>query len=411
MIDLRRDEVLRAYRDHVSLGMAQLSRMMRATVETRSEGPYVWDEAGERYLDCGGYGVFTLGHCHPRVVEAVVEQVRTLPLSTRLLLNGALAEAADALVRVAPDGLDRVYFGVSGADVVEVALKLARLNGRRRIVAMENGYHGKSLGALSVTGRAVYREPFEPLLADIEFVPFGDADALVHALAHRPEACVLLEPVQAEAGVIVPPDGYLAEVERMCREHGAFLVVDEIQTGLGRLGAWWGVDREGVTPDVLLAGKALGGGVVPVGALLATENAFDRLSRDPLLHNSTFSGSPIAMAAVRAAVEAIEQEAIVERAAELGPAIRERVAGALRDTCPALVREVRGIGLLIGIEWTVDFLSLDFLLEMLDRQVVIAHSMNAPAVSRLTPPAVLTEADVDLIEEAVRAAGTAMAAR
>jgi putrescine aminotransferase len=411
MIDLRRDEVLRAYRDHVSVGMAQLSRMMRATVETRSEGPYVWDEGGERYLDCGGYGVFTLGHCHPRVVEAVVEQVRTLPLSTRLLLNGALAEAADALVRVAPDGLDRVYFGVSGADVVEVALKLARLNGRRRVVAMENGYHGKSLGALSVTGRAVYREPFEPLLADIEFVPFGDADALVRALAHRPEACVLLEPVQAEAGVIVPPDGYLAEVERTCREHGAFLVVDEIQTGLGRLGAWWGVDREGVTPDVLLAGKALGGGVVPVGALLATEDAFDRLSRDPLLHNSTFSGSPIAMAAVRAAVEAIEQEAIVERAAELGTAISERVAGALRDTCPALVREVRGIGLLIGIEWTVDFLSLDFLLEMLDRQVVIAHSMNAPAVSRLTPPAVLTEADVDLIEEAVRAAGTAMAAR
>jgi putrescine aminotransferase len=406
-----RERVLETYRKHMSLGMACLAGLMHAGVEARSSGAYVWDEAGERFLDCGGYGVFILGHCHPRVVEAVVEQVRTNPLTTQLLLNRPMAEAAEALTRVAPHGLDHVYFGVSGADAVETAIKIARLNGHTRLVAMEHGYHGMSLGALSVTGQAEYRNPFEPLLPRVEFVPFGDVDALVDRLRSGAPACVLLEPVQAEAGVIVPPPGYVKAVEQACRSHNAFLVLDEIQTGMGRLGAWWGADKESVVPDLLLAGKSLSGGVVPVSAVIGSSTAFRRLSRDPLMHSPTFAGAPIAMAAAKAAVEAMEEERIVERAGALGATLLRLVTAAVNDACPSLVREVRGCGLLVGIEWTADFLALDFLIEMLDRRVVLSHSMNAPRVTRFTPPAVLDDDDLRAIDAAVRASGAAMAAR
>jgi putrescine aminotransferase len=406
-----RKQVIETYRKHLSRGLARLSELTHAGVETRSRGPYVWNERGERHLNCGGYGVFILGHCHPRVVDAVVEQVRSLPLSTLMLLNGKMSEAAAALARVAPKGLDHVYFGLTGAEAVDTALKIARLNGRPRIIAMENGYHGMTLGALSITGRDQYRQPFVPLLSGIEFVPFGNASALAEALDRIPDACVVLEPVQAEGGVIVPPDGYLREVERLCRAHGAFLVFDEIQTGLGRLGAWWGADREGVTPDLLLVGKALSGGVVPVSAVVGSEQAFHRLSRDPLIHSSTFSGAPIAMAAAVAAIDAIEDEDVVNRAAILGNRLQRIVTTAVKEACPSLIREVRGVGLLLGIEWETDYLALDFMIEMLDRRVILSHSMNAPKVARLTPPVNLDEEDITALEAAVRGSAQSLAAR
>ena len=407
----RRKKLLDTYRRHLSLGLASLAELMHAGVEARSSGPYVWDEAGKRYLSCGGYGVFILGHCHPRVVEAVVEQVRRHPASTYVLLNRAEAEAAEVLARVAPKGLDFVHFGCAGSEAVETGLKLGRLNGRRRVVAMRNGYHGMTLGALSAIGHEIYERPFRPLLPDIEFVAFGDIEALVAALDRGPPACVILEPVQGEAGVLVPPKGYLREVERACRERGGFLILDEIQTGLGRLGSWWGADRDGVTPDVMLVGKGLSGGVAPVSAAIGSEQVFNRLSRDPLLHTSTFAGAPIAVAAAKATILAIEEENIVARAASLGLLLRDIVARALGDTCPGLVQEVRGLGLLIGIEWKADYLALDFLIEMFDRGVIVAHSMNAPKVARLTPPAILSEEDVGAIEVAVRGSGEALARR
>jgi putrescine aminotransferase len=384
---------------------------MRAGIEAQSHGPYVWDESGEKYLDCGGYGVFTLGHCHPRIVEAVVQQVRTHPASTYFLLNRIKAEAAEALARVTPPGLDYVYFASSGAEAVEAALKLARLNGQRYVIAMENGFHGMTLGALSVTGRETFRQPFQPLLGNVEFVQFGNAEALIEALRRSPEACVLLEPVQAEAGVIVPPDGYLRQVELACRASGALLVVDEIQTGLGRLGSWWGVDREAVKPDVLLVGKALGGGIVPVSAAVCSERAFQRLSRDPTIHTSTFSGAPIAAAAVKATIDTIEDEDIVGRAALLGENLGKIIAKVVAETCPALVHEIRCLGLLIGIQWNAEHLALDFLIEMLDRRVILSHSTNAPLVTRFTPPAILTGEDIAWLENAVRASAQALATR
>ena len=407
----QRAKVLQAYRRHLSVGTARLAELMRAGVEARSRGPYVWDESGEQYLDCGGYGVFILGHCHPRVVDAVIDQVRTHPTSTYLLLSRIKAEAAEKLASVMPSGLDHIYFAGSGAEAVETALKIARLNGRRRIIAMENGFHGMTLGALSATGYKSHQQPFEPLLPGVEFVPFGSANALAEALNRDPDACVLLEPVQAEAGVIIPPDGYLSEVERICRAQRALLILDEIQTGLGRLGAWWGASREAVTPDLLLVGKALGGGIVPVSAVAGSASAFERLSRDPMIHNSTFSGAPIAAAAAKATIEAIEEEDIVERAALLGARMHEMVASVMKEACPALIRQVRSIGLLTAIEWDADYLALDFLIEMLDRRVILSHSTNAPRVTRLTPPAVISEADISNVEATMRASAKAMAAR
>jgi putrescine aminotransferase len=406
-----RARVLGLYHQHLSVGNARLAELMRADVEARSEGPYIWDAQGDRYLNCGGYGVFLLGHCHPRVVEAVVEQVRTHPTTSYFLLNRAEAEAAAALARVAPPGLDHVFFALSGAEAVEAALKLARLNGRRRVIAMENGYHGMTMGALSLMDYPIYRQPFEPLLSDVEFVPFGHIDALLEALQRGPEACVVLEPIQGEAGVLIPPNGYLHDVEHACRAHGAFLVVDEIQTGTGRLGTWWAVNRESVTPDLILAGKALSGGIVPVSAVIGSQLAFDRLSRNPLLHDSTFSGAPIAMAAVAATIRVIEEEDILGRAARLGEGLLDMTSRVVRETCPTLVTEVRGVGLLIAIEWKRDHLALDFLIEMLDRRVVLTHAMNAPRVTRLTPPAILTDVDVDTLEAAMRGSAAALMAR
>lgn len=406
-----RESVLATYRSHLNRATARLAEFMHAELEVRAAGAHVWDDRGNRYLECGGYGVFILGHCHPHVVEAVVEQVRSHPLSTRMLLNPAMARAAETLVRVAPVGLDQVQFTVSGADAVESALKLARANGRRRVIATDTGYHGKSLGALSVMGSESQRQPFLPLLENVDLVPFGDLEALRNALEAGPPAGVILEPVQGEAGVRIPPPGYLKGVESTCREHGAVLVLDEIQTGLGRLGAWWGADRDDVVPDLLLVGKGLSGGVIPVSAVVGSEAIFAVASRDPAMLSSTFSGAPVAMAAARAAIEALEQEKVVERAGRLGRQIRDGVAEKLQDACPGLVREVRGEGLLIGIDWAADYLAFDFMIEMLDRRVILSHSLNAATVTRLTPPVLLADDDVEWLMSAVTGAGRALASR
>src|SRR5262249_17870045 len=202
--------------------------------------------------------------------------------------------AAATLANVAPKGLSYVSFASSGTEATEIGIKIACLNRKTKLIAMKGGFHGKTLGALSICGRPHYRTPFLPLLPSVEFVPFGDIEALSLSLAASGEnSCVVLEPVQGEAGVIVPPAGYLRTVRDLCDQNGAFLILDEIQTGLGRLGAWWGADREAISPDILLVGKGLSGGCVPVAAAVTTPRAFEPLNRDPLLHSSTFGGNPL----------------------------------------------------------------------------------------------------------------------
>lgn len=403
--------VLGSYRNHLNRGQARLAQLLGAPVETSSSGALVTTADGEEYLDCGGYGVFILGHCHPRVVEAVVRQVRTHPVGSRVMLQAPVAEAAEALSSVSPPGLEYVFFACSGTEAVEAALKLARLSGYRRVVAAENGYHGKTLGSLSVTGNAFFQKPFEPLVPGVSLVPFGDVTSLEAALAASAEpTAVLLEPVQGEAGVRLPGDGYLRHVRSMCDHYESILILDEIQTGLGRLGRWWGADWEGVAPDVLCTGKALGGGVLPVSAVVATPRLFEPLNRDPFLHTSTFSGTPVAAVAARVTLDVMRDEEIVDRADQLGgrlvPAVREAVGG---EDSP--VREVRGRGLLIGLQCDDGEAAGELMLELLHRRVLVSHSLNASAVVRLHPPAILEPVHEEWLVDALANACLAVAAR
>ncbi|AWW40837.1 aspartate aminotransferase family protein [Streptomyces cadmiisoli] len=385
-------DLVELYLRHIGSGRAVMGRVMGGMAEVRSEGCWIHTDDGRRFLDFGGYGVFLLGHRHPAVVEAVHRQIDTHPLASRVFLEPVAARAARALAAHTPPGLDYIHFVNSGAEATEAALKLARAHGRRTIVTTRKGFHGKTLGALSVTANATYQTPFQPLLPDTVQVAFGDPAELEAVLASRRDrACVIVEPVQGEAGVRIPEPGYLRRVAALCREHGALLVVDEIQTGMGRLGTWWGVDTEDVRPDVLLVGKGLSGGVVPVAAMAATEQAYAPFSRDPYLHTSTFGASPIACAAALATVETMEREDTVARAAALG----RRVLAGVRAVCApylgGLVTEVRGRGLLIGIEFAVERTVGELLLELIARDVLVNHSLNANRVLRLTPPAVVED--------------------
>jgi len=402
-----RDLVLARYGAHVNRGLAGLARLVAAPVEVSAVGSKVHGSDGHTYLDCGGFGVFLLGHCHPGVVAAVRAQLERNPLATRLFLNAELAQAAHDLAAITPTGLDYVFLTNSGAEATELGLKLARLAGKQRIVAMHGGFHGKTLGALSATGRPQYRSPFGPLLPHVEFVPFGDPAALRAALTS--DSVVLLEPVQAEDGVRLAPDGYLRAVREACTDAGAVLVLDEIQSGMGRLGTWWGADYAGVVPDVLLCGKILGGGVMPVGGVVATAAMFAPLNADPLLHSSTFAGSPLAASAVSATIATIAAEGLLDRARALGHVVRELAAEAVTTHCPHLVTEVRGQGLLIGIDFVTSEAATEFLIGLLEQHVIPSYSLNSNNVLRLTPPAILDSADLEWLAQALTAAARHLA--
>lgn len=402
---LDRSAVLDAYRRHVNLSLPTLCELAGMPLHVSAAGAEVVDEHGRSYLDCGGFGVFLLGHRHPAVLEAVRRQLDSHPLVSRPLLSPATALAAAALAEVAPVGLERVFLTCSGAEAVEVALKLARLHGRTRVVAMDGGFHGKTLGALSVTGRERYRAPFAPLLPDVEFARFGDLEDLDRLLAREGgRTCVILEPIQGEGGVRIPPAGWFAQVRRLCTERGALLVADEIQSGLGRVGTWWAGASDDVVPDVLLAGKILSGGVVPVGAVVTTAAVMAPLDRDPMLHSSTFAGSPLAAAAAAATLGVIRTEDLVGRSARLGAALLETARRALLGSCGDVVRDVRGRGLLIGLEFTAADVAMEFFIALLRHGVVPSYSLNRHDVIRLTPPAVLDEAQVARLGEALEAA-------
>lgn len=406
------DTLIELYRTRMNKGRATLGELFGRHVELASDGAWVTGEEGRRFLNCGGYGVFITGARHPAVLSRVTEQLGRHPVATRLFLEPQAAYAADALVAHTPEGLERVHFACGGAEVVEAAIKLARTQGRTRLVATDGGYHGKTMGALSLTGKDVFQDPFRPLLPGVDHVPYGDAAALEQLLATMPgEACVVLEPVQGEAGVILPPSGYLRDVRRICDTHGALLVLDEIQTGLGRLGAWWGAELAGVVPDILLTGKALGGGIMPVSALVATPEVFSVFDKDPYLHTSTFSGSPLAMAAVRGALAAIEDDGLVDRARVLGAELLTELRAIAVRHFGDTVAEVRGQGLLIGVEFTEPGLAGELLIELLDQGVIANHSLNSHMVLRFTPPAVLAPTDVTFLYEAFDRACRAQAAQ
>ncbi|MCW5936212.1 MAG: aspartate aminotransferase family protein [Fimbriimonadaceae bacterium] len=384
-------QVTDQYARHVNPYQARLMAFAGFGVEVEAEGCYVTDHEGRKFLDClGGFGVFALGHRHPKVVEAVKRQLEAMPMSCKTFFNSRQAELAERLAQVAPKGLEFTFFSNSGAEAVEAAMKMAKIaTGRAGFVSTTGGYHGKTLGALSVTGRDKYRSPAQPLLAGVEFVPYGDAGAAEAAMGEG-VAAFIVEPVQGEGGVQIPPPGYLAELRRVCDKVGALLIVDEVQTGVGRTGRMFGSEHDGVMPDLMPLAKALGGGVMPIGATMGTEAVWQGVfGQNPLMHTSTFGGNQLACAAAIATLDIVREEGLVERSAHVGAlflaALKEALAG------QELVAEVRGKGLLIGIEFAVDEIGELIVALALKRGLIVAYTLNNPRVIRIEPPLVITE--------------------
>jgi acetylornithine/N-succinyldiaminopimelate aminotransferase len=348
----------------------------------RGEGAYVWDADGNRYLDLlSGIAVNALGHAHPAVVAAVTEQIGTLAHTSNLYANPVAVELAETLLDIAGlTGHGRVLFCNSGAEANEAAFKMSRLTGRQRVVAADGAFHGRTMGALALTGQPPKRAPFEPLIPGVTHVPYGDTAALAAAVDHE-TAAVFLEPVLGEGGVVPAPDGYLAAAREITSRAGALLVLDEIQTGIGRLGTWFGFQQAGITPDVITLAKGVGGGL-PLGAVIGVGAAGDLLQ--PGHHATTFGGNPICCAAGLAAIRTIAADRLHENAAAVG----KEIARGVEELGHPLVGGVRGAGLLIGIA----------LREPRSGAVVAAAQragflLNAvqPDVVRLAPPLVLTQ--------------------
>ncbi len=400
------------YRRYLNPGLARLFRFGGSeTVEWAAEGCLVWDVHGREYVDCAcGPAIFNVGHRHPRVLAAVRDQLERMPMSVRTMPSAPQAELAERLAQLTPGDLQYAFFCNSGAEAVEGALKLARLaTGRPGIVAMRDAFHGKTLGALSATGREEYRAPFEPLLPGVTHVPFGDADALEAAVGPDVGA-VILEPIQGEAGVILPPPGYLRAVREICDRHGALLIADEVQTGLGRTGRMFCVEHDGIVPDILALAKALGGGVVPIGAFVARPALWERFQRQPYLHSSTFGGNPLACRAALATLEVLTEERLPERAVEQGA----RMLRGLREVQqrhPRVVRAVRGCGLMIGVEFAHPDYALLVSAEAGHRGVITFYTLNRPEVIRIEPPLVIPPALVDRAVDGLDGAVAAAAAQ
>ncbi len=367
-------------------------------VFVRGEGCWLIDSQGERYLDLSSaQGVAMLGHCHPRVTEAVARQAGTLMLCPNYLYNDVRARFAEALTAVLPPHLPHVFLANSGAEAVDGALKFARLATKRpAFVATTKGFHGRTIGALSVTWEPKYREGFQPLL-EAAHVPFNNAAALDAAITDT-TAAVIVEPVQGESGVNVGTPEFLHAAQRLCRERGALLILDEIQTGFGRTGRWFGFEHAGLEPDIVCLAKGLGGGF-PMGALAYTKAIRDTLYAGA--HGSTFGGSPLACAAGLAALGAYRDESLIERSATLG----DRMLTGLRTALDGatMVRDIRGVGLMIAIELRTKVAPVLKSL-MVDHRVIALPA--GPTVLRLLPPLVIGEAEIDrgidAIQQAIR---------
>jgi len=349
----------------------------------RGSGASVWDDQGKEYVDfMAGYGVAIVGHSNPKVVEAIAKQAAALITCHGSFYNDARSEFLERLVGVSPKGLEKVLLTNSGAESVEAAIKLARRHtGRAKVVSMKGGFHGKTYGALSATWNKKYREPFSPLVPGFEFADYGDLPS-VEKMVTSETAAVIAEPIQGESGIVIPPRDFFKGVREVCDRAGALLILDEIQTGLGRTGRMWASEHWGVVPDIMTTAKGLGGGV-PLGAVVARADAVSSLLKGE--HTSTFAGNPLACAAGVAALDFIVENDLPAQAAEKGKALEEGlrvIAGNHR-----IAREVRGLGMMLALELRVDIRRL--LDSAMSEGLILAYSGRNTV--RLLPPIVATD--------------------
>ncbi|MFG1797123.1 acetylornithine transaminase [Nocardia sp. NPDC049149] len=357
----------------------------------RGAGAVVYDAEGNRYLDfLGGIAVNSLGHAHPAILEAVTQQLGTLGHTSNLYANERVIELAERLLAHFGDGSSadghsgRAFFCNSGTEANEAAFKIARLTGRRKIIACDEAFHGRTMGSLALTGQAAKRTPFEPMPAGVVHVPYGDAAAL-EAVVDEDTAAVFLEPMMGESGVVVPPVDYLVKAREITARHGALLILDEVQTGIGRTGKFYAHQAVGIVPDVITLAKGLGGGL-PIGAVLATGPAADLLT--PGLHGTTFGGNPVCAAAALAVLRTIDELDLLAHVESVG----KRLADGIELLEHPLVDHVRGAGLLLGIVLTDD---VSAHVEAQARAAGYLVNPAKPNVIRLAPPLILTETQAD----------------
>ena len=349
----------------------------------KGKGIVVTDANGKTYLDfLGGIATSILGHAHPAIVKAVTKQVSVLSHVSNFYAHPNAIALAEKLTKMTGDKNAKVFFCQSGAEANEAALKLSRRTGKVRVVAAQGAFHGRTMGALSLTGQPSKREPFLPLIKGVKHVPYGDIDAMRKAITKK-TAMVIIEPIMGEAGVIVPPAEYLQQLRELCDKNGSLLVIDAVQTGMGRTGDWFGYEYSGITPDVITLAKGLGGGL-PLGAMIALGKAADLFQ--PGDHGSTFGGNPVTTAAGLAAIEFIESKKILAKVEKQGAHLMQELA-----LIPG-VKEVRGAGLLLGIE--LESLKASDVSDAMRSAGVLVNAANATTI-RIAPALIVTDAQID----------------
>jgi len=370
--------------------MGGLYQRFPVTIE-KGIGSHVWDINGKEYIDCmGGYGVAIVGHQNKRVVKAIKDQVDKIITVHSSLYNKTREEFLKTLIGLAPKGLTQVHLNNSGAEAIEAAIKFARkFTGKKGMVAMKGSYHGKSLGALSLTFNPKYKKAFEPLVEKVSFASFGDIESL-RSTIDEDTAFVILEPIQGESGINVAPDGFLQEVRKICDEKGILLIFDEIQAGLGRTGRLWACEHWNTAPDILCLAKGIAGGV-PMGATLVRPDILASMSKGE--HSSTFGGNPLSCAAGIATLQALTQDGLIENSQKMGEFFREGLEK-LKEK-HTIIREIRGKGLMIGVE--LKFEVKDILMNLIKEGVLMLYSGRN--ILRILPPLVITKEDITKVLE------------
>ena len=361
----------------------------------RAQDATVWDNRGKEYIDCmGGYGVAIIGHCNKEVIRAITEQMNKVMVCHMSTYNDSRLEFLTKLKSIAPEKLDKIFFSNSGAESIEAALKFSRKYSQKTgIISMYGGYHGKTFGALSVTYNAKYRKSFNPLLDGVKFVPFGDIASLVDAIDEK-TGTVILEPIQGESGIIMPPEGYVKAVRDLCTEKNLVLIFDEIQTGLGRTGKMWAGQNWNSVPDIMCIAKGIASGI-PAGVTFVKEEIANRMNLGE--HSSTFAGNPIACSAGSATIDTILKEDLVNRASDTGTYFRNKLME-LKQKHP-IIRDVRGMGMMLALESRFDV--REILLDGIKKGLLMLYSGRT--IIRLLPPLVMKKEQVsraiDIMDE------------
>ncbi len=378
-------------------------------VEWEDSGVVIRDAQGNELIDClGGYGVFLLGHRHPKVMRAIEAQLKRCVLHSQELVDPLRSYLSKLIAYITPGDLQNTYFVCSGSEANEMALKLARLvTGGSHFISTLTGFHGQSFGALSATGKRLFREPFQPLLSGFQHVAYGDAVAMEEAAKKIQKeggvlAGIIVEPIQGEGGINIPPADYLPQLREICDRYECLLIVDEVQTGLGRTGKMFGVDLSKVVPDIMTLGKALSGGVVPIAAMVSKAKYWPKLEDNTsLLGTSTFGGNPLACAGAIASIKTILEEDIVGQAATKGDYILKNLKD-IQGKCQDIMVNVRGRGMFIGMEFASNELGYKFTKQLFEDKILVGGTENNAKVIRFQPPVIISYEQIDKVLQSIR---------